>query len=572
MKKVIKKEKTKNKRRLYLPLYIFFTGALLVTGVVTLLFELYSRADFKTILNFIKERREVLTLNSDVDHIEIDFHNEADIWNAGGSVYSKPNYNKDLAAKYPVYNLRHASYLFILLLVFWLWPVYRKRFGGKSVDQDLIRKRLVNLPVLVLAVPWIMGLYNLLFQLYFNAQFLGGLNNKLTGIYIVNFFVFGTLVNYFNMGITNRYIYNRIAADNLDGSDLYALKSGTSIKLGLRIALLIFSVAVIPLLLMFYIPLSFNSSLIEEIFNAANTDVVEATRVLIPLVAMLGVVVFYIITQITAIVSLKKSIIKPINQLIRRMKDVAAGDFSTRSSVLSADEIGQLKGHFNSMVEGLEEREKLRDTFGKFVSMEIAEKIMNTGSVQLSGEEIETTVMFTDIRNFTPLSEQLQPRELIEFLNDYFSFMVKPIQEEQGVINKFLGDSIMAVFSPVFGVENHAEAAVKAALKLRFALKEFNNMKKYSEIKHGVGLHTGMLIAGNIGAEERKEYTVVGDTVNIASRIESQTKVFDTDILLSDNLLSRLNPRQFAGSRFIPFKPVKMKGKSTEITLYKVEN
>ena len=129
----------------------------------------------------------------------------------------------------------------------------------------------------------------------------------------------------------------------------------------------------------------------------------------------------------------------------------------------------------------------------------------------------------------------------------------------------------MAVFSPVFGVEKHSEAAVRAALKLREALKALNNSGKFPEVSHGVGIHTGILIAGNIGAEERKEYTVIGDTVNIASRIESQTKVFNTDILLSKNLVNQIDLKEFSSNKFIPYEPVIMKAKSYSMTLYRVE-
>jgi adenylate cyclase len=220
------------------------------------------------------------------------------------------------------------------------------------------------------------------------------------------------------------------------------------------------------------------------------------------------------------------------------------------------------------MVEGLEEREKIRDTFGRYVSMEIAEKLMAGGTVDLAGEEIVTTVMFADIRSFTALSESMAPRDLVTFLNDYFSFIVKPITYEKGVINKFIGDSVMAVFSPVFGVENHAEAAVRAGIGMRAALGAFNDTKRYTPIRQGIGIHTGVLIAGTVGAEDRREYTVIGDTVNVASRIESQTKVLGTDILVSGDAVDQLAPEVRRDLGLVETEAVTMRGKTKPTRLF----
>jgi len=239
--------------------------------------------------------------------------------------------------------------------------------------------------------------------------------------------------------------------------------------------------------------------------------------------------------------------------------------------VLYADELGQLKGHFNQMLDGLVERDHIKDTFGRYVSLEIAEKIMKSGKVNLAGEEIQATVLFSDIRGFTPMSEKLPPVELIRFLNEYFTYVTKPISENKGVINKFMGDAVMAIFSPVFGVEDHQAAALRAALGMREALKAFNAQSKYPEVFFGVGVHSGGLVAGNVGTVERLEYTVLGDTVNVASRIESQTKTAATQILLSEATVKGLERNNFPGINFIECPAVLMKGKSAPMVLYKVE-
>jgi adenylate cyclase len=314
----------------------------------------------------------------------------------------------------------------------------------------------------------------------------------------------------------------------------------------------------------------FNWWLIERTRESGVIDIVELSRAFAPVVVMVMIGLSFIVGEVVTLAAFRRVAQQPLNSLIDRMRSVAVGDFSVRTTVLSGDEIGVLKGHFNTMVEGLEEREKIRDTFGRLVSAEIAEKLMSGGGVDLEGQEIITTVMFADIRSFTALSERMAPRDLVTFLNEYFSFVVRPITAERGVVNKFIGDSVMAVFSPVFGVEDHAEAAIRAAMGMRAALEAFNAEQRWETIRQGVGIHTGVLVAGTVGAEDRREYTVIGDTVNVASRIESQTKVAETDILISGATVDLLDPAVRTELGLRETEPVIMRGKSSATRLFLV--
>ena len=168
------------------------------------------------------------------------------------------------------------------------------------------------------------------------------------------------------------------------------------------------------------------------------------------------------------------------------------------------------------------------------------------------------------------MSETMTARQVVDFLNAYFSFITKPIMENHGVINKFMGDAVMAVFSPVFGVTNHQEAALKAALGMRKALAEFNASGKFPvETRFGIGIQTGALVAGNVGTLARLEYTVIGDTVNVASRLESATKDVGVDILVGEDVYRRA--KDFLGQEaFRPVGEVSLKGKAAKLTLYAV--
>ena len=473
--------------------------------------------------------------------------------------------------KYPIYNkLLSAKKYFIFFILFWMWPVYRYNFT-KTPYSIKIEKRIMNLSYFTFWLIWVYGFYDFIIKILFLYMLKGTLWSGLTATYFVSFLMFSALASYFNLAMTEKYIKNKIALSVFKNNSLYLLKDGISFQITSRLTMFIISFSLLPCLILVYIPLYFNAGVIKNSISKANIDISTFFYIAFPFSMMIVVLLLFLLPQVLSIFWFRRSIQGPINRLIERMGMVSKGDFVSKASVLSNDEIGKLRGHFNEMVEGLQEREKIRDTFGKFVSLEIAEKLISQGSELLEGEEIETTVMFTDIRDFTPFSETMSPKELVDFLNSYFSYMCAPIIENKGVINKFIGDSIMAVFSPVFGVKDHAAAAMKAALGIREALTRFNKESKYSQISHGIGIHTGILISGKIGTADRMEYTVIGDTVNIASRVESQTKIYKDDILISESLYNKLNKSDFKNLNFHAYEPVLMKGKSKEMILYGIK-
>jgi len=268
---------------------------------------------------------------------------------------------------------------------------------------------------------------------------------------------------------------------------------------------------------------------------------------------------------------LYRSITWPLTELATKMRRGSEGDFEAKTSVLSDDEFGRIKGHFNVMVRDLAERERIRDTFGKYVSGEIAKQLIGSGKIELGGESIEATILFSDIRNFTSMSETMSAPEVVSFLNDYFAKITVPIMEHRGVINKFIGDAVMAVFAPQFGSEAHADDCFQAILGMRKALEEYN-MRRHKDdaIRFGVGVHTGLLVAGNIGTEKRLEYTLIGDTVNIASRIESQNKELDSTVLVSKEFFEKVSAERTEGHAFERFEDIRVKGKEKTLTLFKL--
>jgi len=466
--------------------------------------------------------------------------------------------------------------LYFLLLVVWLWPLYRHYFSRKPQDMGRIESRIINLPIVIFVLGWVMAL-----QLYFvkvasySAHY-GPAPVKMKVVFCVSSLLFAAFVSYLNLELTGLYIRRCVARPFFLETNPYGLKKGLAVSLTLRYGLMIFSLAMVPLLLSLYVPVFANLDLFSRLMATRATGwdwlySYENMRALFTVLLVACLAGMMLVFQAISIFLYRLNVQAPVSALVRRMKAVAAGDFTCKTSVLYTDELGQLKGHFNMMLDGLVERDHIKDTFGRYVSLEIAEKIMKSGKVNLAGEEIQATVLFSDIRGFTPLSEGLPPVELIRFLNEYFTYITKPITENKGVINKFIGDAVMAIFSPVFGVEDHQAAGLRAALGMRAALKAFNAQGRHPEVFFGVGLHSGGLVAGNVGTEARLEYTVLGDTVNVASRIESQTKLAATQLLASEAVIAGLDKSRFPGVNFIECPPVLMKGKSKPMVLYKVE-
>ena len=263
-----------------------------------------------------------------------------------------------------------------------------------------------------------------------------------------------------------------------------------------------------------------------------------------------------------------RTITEPVIRLVGATKRIKEGDYLVDISATTRDEIGALTTSFVEMGSGLAEREKLKSAFGKFVNKEIAEAVLR-GDIRLGGERKTVAVLFSDIRSFTSISEKLQPEEVVEFLNQYMSRMVDCVNRTNGTVDKYIGDAIMAIWGAPVSKGNDAENAVNGALLMRAALIDFNKERggdKKPIIKIGCGINVGQVLAGQIGSEERMEYTVIGDAVNLASRIEALNKPFGTDILITQDTYELVKDV----FRVEPMQTIKVKGKVEPQQIYAV--
>ncbi len=250
----------------------------------------------------------------------------------------------------------------------------------------------------------------------------------------------------------------------------------------------------------------------------------------------LGVAGASLLLSIVMALYIGRTLVRPLKGLEASMSMVEGGDLQVKADVARNDEIGHLARAFNRMVEGLQRERLVRDLFGQYVTPEVANLAIERRG-HLDGELVMGTVLFADIRNFTGISEALPPRQLIEMLNDYFRRMSAVVVEQGGLVNKFGGDSLLAVFgTPLNPATDHTARAVRAALVMQRTLEEFNvgqREKKLPEIEIGIGIATGELVAGNVGSDKKIEYTVIGDTVNLASRLQALTKELRHPILVT---------------------------------------
>ncbi len=258
----------------------------------------------------------------------------------------------------------------------------------------------------------------------------------------------------------------------------------------------------------------------------------------------------------------------PVNTLLKGVQEVGKGNLNVRVNLKSHDELGLLGTAFNEMILGLTEKEHVKNILGKYMAPQVAKKLLSAeGGVALAGERRDCAVMFTDIRGFTAFSENMAPEKLVAELNEYFTQMVDVVFKYEGTLDKFIGDAVMAVWGAPVPFEDKELRAVKCALEMQEALKQLNLKrlgKNQLPLSMGIGINTGVVVSGNLGSDKRTDYTVIGEEVNLASRLCS--KANPGQVLISDSMYRKL--KGLVEVRTL--EPVPLKGFSEPVKLYEV--
>jgi adenylate cyclase len=259
-------------------------------------------------------------------------------------------------------------------------------------------------------------------------------------------------------------------------------------------------------------------------------------------------------------VLLSRTILQPLGELRRGTERVVAGDLGVRVPVTGTDEAGQLAGSFNQMMRGLQERQRLHEAFGAFVDPHVADRVLTEGTM-LEGEDVEVTILFLDIRSFTAFAERSSAGEVVARLNEFFGQVVPVLVGHGGQANKFVGDGLLGVFGAPDRTIDHADRAVRAALDMARLVRE----RYGDELQIGIGINSGLVAAGTVGGGGHVEFTVIGDAVNTAARVEEVTRTTGDEVLITEATRCLLSGD---GLEFEPRPMVALKGKTEQVRLW----
>ena len=326
------------------------------------------------------------------------------------------------------------------------------------------------------------------------------------------------------------------------------------------------------------------SDMLKQVYASATTVIRDQQR---------AITISGIVTALAAAIGLAFAIVvgsgitRPVLQLLQRARDVEAGHLDKGVAVTGRDEISQLALAFNNMVEQLRENARIRETFGRYIDPQIVKGLIDQSSVASEGQRRTMTVMFCDMKGFTSMSEGMTPRGLVQVMNRYFSTMSEPIRIQRGIIDKYIGDAIMAYWGPPFvEMADEARFACEAALDmigrvapLRAELPELLGVKSLQiDCDVRIGIAAGEVLVGSIGSELMMSYTVMGDAVNLASRLESANNVYGTRILVSEQVAASLGPefelreidRLLVAGQSYPLSVFEVMGRKSELTAAQV--
>ncbi|MFP4552062.1 MAG: adenylate/guanylate cyclase domain-containing protein, partial [Spirochaetales bacterium] len=314
-----------------------------------------------------------------------------------------------------------------------------------------------------------------------------------------------------------------------------------------------------------------------QAFYATTTRIIEQVGIVLAVAVLISTILLILFAQYLT---------KPLRSMVGVISGIiSSSDLSRRVEVMYQDETGQLAHTFNLMTEQLEKaydhikryalraatsrlrEQKTRTIFQRYVPNDVIEQVFANPEAMLVGEDRVVSILFSDIRSFTTISEKMAPDQLVESLNHYFTLMVDAVMEHGGTVDKYIGDAIMAIYGAPVKHENDAAASVESAFDMLDSLHDFNTWQTKRGLpgfKIGVGINYGVVTVGNIGTEKKLDYTVIGDSVNVASRLEGLTKRYDAQLVISESVKRKLP--ESAPSRLLD--RVRVKGRKQGLAVY----
>ncbi len=493
------------------------------------------------------------------------------------NVGSSNSIDNDLDLHYIIYFIIGTGIIFFVVLLAvhrWTRDLYRFEKEETVVSdldaysaQQLMRKALHMVPVTTAAslFGWLMaGFIFGMFMPIIMTMFFGFPETSLTESARIFFGIFciGGSITALFIYFSAENIWRKSLPQYFPDGDLSQVQGAFRLHVKTRLVVVFLTVSLIPLMVLGVSAYTKASALLTADPESGNL-IISALLIQIIFITTTGALAALLLSLIVS-----KSVSKPIREMENSMQEVARGNLDVKINVVSNDEIGALGEGFNSMIKGLRDSEAIKESFGKYISEEVRDEILS-GRVPLDGEMKRATLLFSDLRDFTPFVESTHPKKVVAIMNQYFTEMATAIKENNGLILQFVGDEIEAVFGAPVSYDDHPDMAIRAALSMQDKLAKLNERlqgQNINPIRHGIGIHTGAVLAGIIGSKERSSYALVGDTVNLASRIQGLTKEFSCEVILSQTTHDLITGTY----AMEPLSAVKVKGKSQDVMIYKL--
>ncbi|MGK5092576.1 adenylate/guanylate cyclase domain-containing protein [Deltaproteobacteria bacterium TL4] len=438
--------------------------------------------------------------------------------------------------------------------------VFRLLSDSKPVVGETLRRRVINFPAVMSLVGfagWLCpAILNPLYALYFVHELTPSvvinlcINPTLSGLIVI-------LVAYFLLERVQRKYFIPYYFPN---GQLFKTKKALTSSIHLRFMIFFVATAFVPMVIMLSTTLS---HVYPYLFSGESSSLMFVFKIQFG-IFMIVMLVGMLLTKLLAY-----SYSEPLREMEQAMTSIRHGKLDFQVNVVSNDETGRLGDGINEMILSLREKEFIKLTFGRTVDPKVRDHLLKN-NLALNGEYRNATLLFCDMRRFTALSEKYDPKTLVAFLNNYFKLLIQSLDKYNGKVDKFIGDEVMATFGVPLPDKFHANNAVKAAIDIHKSLELFNAKRSESGLEPltvGTCLHTGEVLAGNIGSDQRMEYTVVGETVNLASRLEGLTKHYGVRIVITSDTYRLLEDDKFH-CRELNF--VRIRGKDKPVSIFEV--
>lgn len=454
-----------------------------------------------------------------------------------------------------------------VLALSYVWPIIAYfRCQESEVAPEVVRRRTANAPLVLTVLgffPWLLSaVFFPAATLYHFGHWSGDLMSQQVLSPLVNGFLVATTTY-----LVQDWLFRTMVVPRVFPNGHLSEVEG-ALTLGVRSRLLVFLLAVA------FTPLFTMLGLVRAAISRAEAGIAVAD--ILPTLAQASQATFitFVGVGIGLTLLLARTLTRPLSEAARTLRRVQAGDLDAHLQTTSGDELGILEDGVNTMVETLRDRERILQTFGRVVEPAVRDRLL-AGNLRSGGEMRQVSILFCDLRGFTTLAEQAQPADVVATLNEFFSVMTAWVRECGGHVDKFVGDSLMVVFG-LFedgSADDHdpdARAALRCGIGMHATLDRLNDRRGADgrpPLAISIGVHSGEVLAGTIGAAQRHEYTVIGDTVNVAARLQQLCAERGHRLLVSETSFKKASSEAETPG-LTSLDPAALRGRSTPISLF----